>query len=157
MFKEHYRVRVFNRCSQQAFGIIRESGIYHFQTWNMKEPCLVALRMEWPCTHTCTRGHAHHYVGVLSPAPVRLGEVIDNGIKARRYKISKLHFNHALYSFHTHPQSSAQNARLAQRRISHPVFSELIYEAIGYFKHAAVFSYVLPHDYQVIETLHRLH
>ncbi len=55
--------------------------------------------MEGACSGTGSCWHANHYIGILPPAVVNLGEVVYNLVEAHTHKVGKLHFDHGLVAF----------------------------------------------------------
>ena len=112
--------------------------------------------MEGARRNASTGRHPHHHIGILSPAPVELGEVVDDLVESAGHKVGELHFHHGLRSGDRQPEPRAHNGTLAEWCVADAVFTEQVDESIGHLEHAAVGSDVLAHQDQFGVALHGL-
>ena len=122
----------------------------------MREPGFIALGVERACAHACPCWHAYHHIGILAPAVMYLGQVIDDLIKAHRYEIGELHFHHAFKTLYAQAQCGAHDSTFAQRRVAHALAAILLHHAFCNLERAAIFGYILTHKHQVRIAVHAL-
>ena len=120
----------------------------------MGKPGLVALRMEWPCTHAATGRHTNDNIGICAPAIVEFRQVVDDLVKTTGHKIGKLHFHHGFITFQAKSERCTHDGRFTKRGIPDPPFPKFFGKTIGYFKHAPIIRYVLSHQNEIVVPLH---
>ena len=103
---------------------------------------------------TATCWHAHDDIRILTPAPVNLGEVVDDLVEPASDKVTELHFHHGLLARDGQAQARAHDGRLAQWRVSNALLTEGVDKPIRHLEHASIRADVLPHKYQIGVLLH---
>lgn len=154
MFKEQHRVGCVEGPGQQALGIRGECGVGDHQARHMEEPRFVGLAVKGTCSDPTTSGHAHHHIGILSPTPMQLGQVVDDLIETARHKVSELHLDHGLHSGNREAESRPDDGAFAQRRIAHAVFAKPVDKTIRHLEDTAIMANVLSHKDEVIVAFH---
>ena len=122
----------------------------------MEKPRFCGLAVERSGPYVSARRHADDYVGLLSPAPVDFGEVVDDLVEADRDEVAELHLHHGFLAGNAQPQGGTYNGRLTQRCVAHAFLAKSLHKSVRHFEHAPVLGDVLPHEHKLWKSLHGL-
>ena len=156
MFKKQHRIRIFKGAKQKSFGICRRGRVDHLEARYVEKPRFCGLAVERSGPHVSARRHADDYVGLLAPAPVDFGEVVDDLVEADRDEVAELHLHHGFLAGNAQAQGRANNGRFAQWRVAHAFFAKSLHKSVRHFEHAPVLGDVLPHEHKLWKSLHGL-
>ena len=112
----------------------------------MYEPHFVRLRVVGAAVHARARGSADHHGHCRPPAIVHFRRHVHDLVKPAGDEIHKLHFHHRAHTHQRRANARAHHGGLADGRVDHPVFAELLQHARGDFEGAAIDANVLAHD-----------
>ena len=86
--------------------------------------------MKWP-TNAGTRWHANDHVGILPPAIVNLGKIVNNLVKAYVTKSANC-ISIMLLNPSSERPSALPTIALSQRGVLRTFFAKIVYKAFGY-------------------------
>ena len=115
----------------------------------MEEPRLRALAVVGAGAHAAAGRHADDDVGLLAPAPVDFGQVVDDLVESTGHKIAELHFHHGLLAGDGQSKGGSHDGRFAEWRVAHAFLAKGVHKTVGHLEHPAVGADVLAHEHEV--------
>ena len=96
VLEEKNGVRRVDGPGKEAFGVFGEGRVSDHETGNMEEPRLVGLTVEWTGCDPRSSRHAHDHIRVLSPAPMELGQIVDDLVESAGHEVGELPLDQGL-------------------------------------------------------------
>jgi len=107
------------------------------------EEALGVLGVERPAREAAAGREAHDHRHRRADAVVLLGGDGDQLVERARDEVGELHLAHGPHAHERGAGARADDGRLGQGRVDHPVLAELLQEALGDLERAAVDADVL--------------
>src|SRR5260221_3413638 len=138
MLQEQHGVIVTDSRLDQSFGIAGRGRGHYLHAWSMNKVHFRVLRMERASVYATPGGSAQHHGSRRTPAVMRRSHHVYDLVEGAGDEVHELELSHRTQAGERRAVGRADDGRLGNGRVNHPLRAEVVDKAIGDLERAAV-------------------